>query len=108
MHSRITRRAALALPLALTLPRRAKAAPITFPDALGRTVTLPATAQRIVITFNFEEFTAIAGPSGWDRVVGFNRRQWAVNRTSNWERYQKGDPTVVDAARRRRRRERHV
>lgn len=94
MHSRITRRAALALPLALTLPRRAKAAQITFPDALGRTVTLLGPAQRIVITFNFEEFTAVAGPSGWDRVVGFNKRQWAVNRTSNWERYQKAIPRL--------------
>ena len=98
MHLRISRRAALALPLALTLPRPAKAAPITFPDALGRTITLPGPAQRIVITFNFEEFTAVAGASGWDRVVGFNRRQWAVNRTANWVRYQAAIPRLSELA----------
>lgn len=72
MTPTLPRRAALALPLVLALPRRARAAPLSFPDALGRTITLPGPAQRIVISFNYEEFTAVAGPAGWDRVVEFN------------------------------------
>jgi hypothetical protein len=42
--------------------------PIT--DAVGRSITLTAPAERIVLGFNYEEYTAIAGPEGWDRVVG--------------------------------------
>ncbi len=92
----VSRRAALALPLALALPGRARAAALSFPDALGRTISLPGPAQRIVISFNFEEFTAVAGAAGWDRVVGFNRRQWEVNRNSNWVRYQAAIPRLKD------------
>ena len=30
-------------------------------DALGRTVDLPAKIDRVVVNFNFEDFTAVAG-----------------------------------------------
>ena len=33
-------------------------------DALGRTVDLPARIDRVVVNFNFEEFTAVAGTDG--------------------------------------------
>jgi len=56
-------------------------------DALGRVVRLARPAERIVLGFNFEEFTAIARPAGWRRVVGYSRVQWAVNRAANWRRY---------------------
>ena len=79
------RRAALALAAGL-LSSRTQAAPAVT-DALGRTVALPGPAQRIVLDFNYEEFTAVAGPAGWDRVVGFNRTQWAVNRAAVFRRY---------------------
>ena len=94
----ISRRALTILPLAAALPGRARAAMPPFTDALGRTVQLPAPAERIVLGFNFEEFTAIAGPAGWDRVVGLNRRQWAVNRTANWTRYQAVIPRLSGLA----------
>ena len=94
----ISRRSALILPLVAALPDRARAAMLSFPDTAGRSVTLRAPAERIVIGFNFEEFTAVAGPAGWDRVVGFNKRQWAVNRTSNWKRYQAAIPRLTDLA----------
>lgn len=91
----LSRRSALALGLSSGLVARpSRAAPLPITDAIGRTVTLRGPAERIVITFNYEEFTAVAGPSGWDRVVGFNKRQWAVNRTSNWVRYQKAIPRL--------------
>ncbi len=87
-HPRLSRRSALALGLGAALPgRRARAALPAITDALGRNVALKAPAERIVIDFNYEEFTAVAGPSGWDRVVGFNRTQWADNRAAVFRRY---------------------
>lgn len=87
-HSRLSRRSTLALGLGAGLPgRRALAAMPTIIDALGRTIILKAPAERIVVDFNYEEFTAVAGPSGWNRVVGFNRTQWADNRAAVFRRY---------------------
>lgn len=94
MRKLISRRSALILPLAAALPHRARAAMPAIVDAVGRPVVLRAPAERIVLGFNFEEFTAIGGAGAWDRVVGFNRRQWAVNRPSLWERYQKAIPRL--------------
>ena len=78
---------AAALPLAATFGRRAHAAPLSITDALGRTVTLKVPAERIVLGFNYEEFTAIAGPAGWDRVVGFAKTLWSEWRPSVFKRY---------------------
>ena len=87
-NNHLGRRSALALGLAAPfLARSAGAAPLAIPDAIGRSVTLPAAAERIVLLFNYEEFTAIAGVAGWDRVVGYARTQWAVNRSAIFRRY---------------------
>lgn len=91
----LSRRTALILPLAIALPHRARAAGVTFTDAIGRTVTLRAPAERIVLGFQLEEFTAVAGAEGWRRVVGFNRRQWEVNRPSLWARMPKAIPNLT-------------
>jgi iron complex transport system substrate-binding protein len=88
MQSTIRRRSFLILPLAAALPGRARAAMPPITDALGRTIPLKAPAERIVVGFNFEEFTAVSGSAGWDRVVGFDRRQWENNRRASWTRYQ--------------------
>ena len=95
MSHAISRRSALLLPLAAALPGRAHAAMPPIIDAMGRTVALKAPAERIALTFQYEEFTAVGGVAGWKRVVGFNRRQWAVNRTSLWNRYQKVIPNLA-------------
>ncbi len=85
---RLTRRHALALGLAAPLAvRPAHAAPLVVTDAVGRTITLKGPAERIVLGFNYEEFTAIAGPAGWDRVVGFGRTMWTDWRPSTFKRY---------------------
>ncbi|CAH2601762.1 ABC transporter substrate-binding protein [Rhodovastum atsumiense] len=89
--ARLPRRATLALPLILplaaALPGRARAALPPITDAIGRQVRLSAPAGRIVLGFNYEEFTAIAGPAGWDRVVGFGRALWAGWRPASFSRY---------------------
>ena len=92
----LTRRAATLLPLAAALPGRARAAMPPITDAAGRTIVLARPAERIVLGFNFEEFTAVAGADGWKRVVGFNKRQWATNRPATWERYKAAIPNLAD------------
>jgi iron complex transport system substrate-binding protein len=67
-------------------------------DALGRPVTLKRPADRIVLGFNYEEYAAVAGPAGWDRVVGLDRNQWAVNRAASWTRYVAAIPKLAGIA----------
>lgn len=72
----------------------ALAAPRTLTDAAGRTVTVDAPVQRLVVMFNYEEFTAIAGREGWDKVVGYSKTPWAGWRSSIWERYVQAIPRI--------------
>lgn len=65
-------------------------------DALGRRVALKGPAQRIVLGFNYEEFTAIAGPAGWHRVVGFAKSLWSGWRPSVFARYLKPIPRLAE------------
>jgi iron complex transport system substrate-binding protein len=85
---RLSRRATLAAGLALPFAARAAAPPITITDVNGRTLALGRPAERIVLGFNYEEFTAVAGGAGWDRVVGFSRGLWADWRSSVFRRYE--------------------
>lgn len=89
------RRSVLALGGAL-LAGRAYAAPLPITDALGRAVALRAPAERIVLLFNYEEFTAVAGAPGWDRVVGFAKAQWATYRAAVFKRYAVPIPRLRD------------
>ncbi len=65
-------------------------------DALGRQIPLKAPAQRIVLGFNYEEYTAVAGPAGWDRVVGFAKALWSGWRPSIYARYVASIPRLAD------------
>ena len=64
----LRRRSTLFALAAMLAARRARAED-GIVDALGRHIALKAPAQRIVVGFNYEEFTAVSGPAGWDRVV---------------------------------------
>jgi iron complex transport system substrate-binding protein len=92
----VGRRAALLLPLAAALSGRAHAQPLEIADVRGQTIQLKGQPQRIVLGFNFEEFTAVAGPAGWDRVVGYARSQWSNNRAVAFARYAKAIPRLAD------------
>ena len=76
----------------------AQAAPATLVDAIGRSVTIEAPAQRIVLMFNYEEATAVAGPAGWDRIVGISKGLWAGWRPAIWQRYVAVVPRIGEAA----------
>ena len=94
--SRLGRRAALALPWLAAMPARPRAAQaIALQDGIGRTVRLPGPAERIVLGFNFEEFTAIGGASGRERVVGYARSQWSSNRATGFARYAAAIPRLA-------------
>ncbi len=87
----ITRRSLIAGTAGLAaLPfasRAARAATHTVVDALGRKVEVPTRVERVVVNFNFEEFTAVAGVEGWARVVGMSKSIWAGWRPAIFAKY---------------------
>jgi iron complex transport system substrate-binding protein len=85
--------AALATPF---ISRRSFAVLPPIADAPGRIITLKAPAERIVLGFNYEEYTAVAGPAGWDRIVGFGKTLWSDWRPSVFKRYLVPIPRLAD------------
>jgi iron complex transport system substrate-binding protein len=82
--------------LALAPLGAAIAQPVQVVDAIGRTVTVNLPVQRVVVNFNFEEFTAVAGKEGWSRVVGMSRSLWEGWRPAIWQRYGAVIPNLKD------------
>jgi iron complex transport system substrate-binding protein len=56
-------------------------------DALGRKVKVNLPVQRVVVNFNYEEFTAVAGKDAWSKVVGISRAPWEGWRPAIFKRY---------------------
>ena len=88
------RRTFLAAFAALSLAP-AFAAPLEVTDALGRKVTINTPVNRVVATFNYEEFTAIAGVDGWKKVVGMSRTPWEGWRPAIFSRYTQVIPNLA-------------
>ncbi|MBU3739085.1 MAG: iron siderophore ABC transporter substrate-binding protein [Rhodoferax sp.] len=65
----------------------ATAATTEITDSLGRRVKIETPVRRVVLNFNFEEFTAVAGTSSWSRVVGISRAPWEGWRPAIFQRY---------------------
>ncbi|WP_068836186.1 ABC transporter substrate-binding protein [Polaromonas jejuensis] len=63
------------------------AATTEITDALGRKVVVRTPVQRVVINFNYEEFTAVAGKDAWAKVVGISRAPWEGWRPAIFKRY---------------------
>jgi ABC-type Fe3+-hydroxamate transport system substrate-binding protein len=74
----------------------ASAAPLEVSDALGRKVTVNVPVKRVVINFNFEEFTAVAGKEGWQKVVGISRVPWESWRPVIFNRYKTVIPKLAE------------
>lgn len=83
------------LPIPLPSIAPATAAPTQITDAFGRTVTVEVPVRRVVNTFYFEEFTAVAGVEGWQRVVGMSRTAWQQWRRSIYDRYVQVIPNLA-------------
>lgn len=73
----------------------ALAAPTEITDALGRKVTVDLPIKRVVVNFNFEEFTAVAGVDGWNKVVGISRGPWEGWRPLIFNRYKAVIPNLA-------------
>lgn len=73
----------------------ALAAPTEITDALGRKVTVDLPAKRLVVNFNFEEFTAIGGVEAWQKVVGISRGPWEGWRPLIFNRYKAVIPNLA-------------
>lgn len=73
----------------------ALAAPVEIVDAIGRKVTVDLPVRRVAMNFNFEEFTAVAGASGWQKVVGISRAPWEGWRPLIFDRYKAAIPNLA-------------
>lgn len=76
--------AAAALSLALTVPALAD---ITVTDLDGRTVTLDHVPDRVALGFYYEDYLAVTGAGGADKIVALSRAPWADWRPNQWKAY---------------------
>lgn len=63
-------------------------------DLKGRTVTLPANIERVVVTFNLEEYLAVTGEAGVDKLVGWSHKYWKGRRDDAYNTYTKALPAL--------------
>lgn len=73
----------------------ALAAPTEITDAVGRKVVVELPVKRVAVNFNFEEFTAVAGVAGWQKVVGISRAPWEGWRPLIFDRYKAVIPNLA-------------
>lgn len=69
---------------------------ITVTDLAGREVTLKVPVERAVVTFNFEEYIAVAGEDAFKKTVGWTRGYWEGRRQWIWEKYSSAFPEIKD------------
>lgn len=63
-------------------------------DLKGRTVTLPANIEHVVVTFNLEEYLAVTGEAGVDKLVGWSHKYWKGRRDDAYNAYTKALPAL--------------
>lgn len=66
------------------------------PATIGRTVMLPADIQRVVVTFNMEEYFAVAGEEGIDKLVGWSHKYWEGRRQDAYDAFTAVYPQLAD------------
>ncbi len=80
-----------ALMLATSVPAWAE---VTLADLKGREVTLKDHPERVLLGFYYEDFIAITGKGGMDKVVAISRGPWAEWRPMQWEAYKSVYPQI--------------
>ncbi len=73
----------------------AKSETQTLTDTLGRSVTVPLVADRILLGFYFEDFYAIGGPDAYEKVVAISKSAWRDWRNSQWKSYVAVNPSIT-------------
>lgn len=69
-------------------------AEIKVTDIKGREVTLAEPAKRIVLSFYYEDFIAVAGPGAMDKVVALSLSTWKDWRPNQFAAYAKAIPAI--------------
>lgn len=69
-------------------------AEITITDLRDRSVTLEEPAQHVLLGFYYQEFLAIAGEGGIDRIAALSRGPWADWRPGQWQVYTAAFPQL--------------
>jgi len=67
---------------------------ISVVDVAGRTVTVRQPVNRVVLTFNFEEYVAVTGEKGLDKIAGWSTRYWKGRRQSTWDAFAEKFPLI--------------
>lgn len=75
---------AAAVSLAFAMPAMAE---ITVTDLDGRTVTLDHVPDRVALGFYYEDYLAVTGADGADKIVALSRAPWADWRPGQWAVY---------------------
>ncbi|MCF1464353.1 ABC transporter substrate-binding protein [Agrobacterium vitis] len=70
-------------------------ADITVTDVKGRTVTVPKVPERVVLSFYYEDYLAIAGPGALDKVVALSLSPWKDWRPNQFAAYEKALPKLA-------------
>ena len=61
--------------------------PVEVEDVMGRKVSLSLPASRIMLGFYPEDYLAVAGEGGADRLVGMSRGWFVKSRPAIWSLY---------------------
>ncbi|EJO5346304.1 ABC transporter substrate-binding protein [Clostridium botulinum] len=67
---------------------------ITVTDVVGRKVKLKAPVNKVVLTFNFEEYMTVAGKEGFKKIVGWSRDYWKGRRQDVWKEFTEAYPEL--------------
>lgn len=65
-------------------------------DLKDRTVTVPTNVERVVVTFNMEEYLAVAGEDGVKKLVGWSHKYWQGRRDDAFTAYTTALPELLN------------
>ncbi|WP_174875055.1 ABC transporter substrate-binding protein [Vogesella oryzae] len=71
------------------------AKPVVIEDVLGRKVTVDAPAKRVLLGFYIEDYFAVAGDKGYDRLAGMSRGWFVKSRPATWAMYVASKPQLA-------------
>ena len=62
----------------------------------GRTVTIPADVEKVVVTFNMEEYFAVSGEEGIDKLAGWSHKYWEGRRQDAYDAFTAVYPQLAE------------
>ncbi len=65
-------------------------------DIIGREINLPREVNRVVVTFNLEEYLSVAGAEGVKKLVGYGHAYWEGRRNDAWTTFTNAFPQLKD------------